>query len=56
MGGACNTHGRDEVWAQILVLMALREIGWEIVDYVYLAQDRNQLQAVVNTVMNFVVT
>jgi cobalamin biosynthesis Mg chelatase CobN len=32
--------------------MDLREIGWEIVDWMHLAQDRDQWQAVVKTVMN----
>jgi len=30
----------------------LREIGWERVDWSYVAQDRDQWRAVVNTVMN----
>jgi len=30
----------------------LREIGWEGVDWINLAQDRDQWQALVNTVMN----
>jgi hypothetical protein len=29
-----------------------REIGWEDVDWMHLAQDRDQWWAVVNTVMN----
>jgi hypothetical protein len=32
--------------------MDRREIGWEGVDCIHLAQDRDQLRAVVNTVMN----
>jgi hypothetical protein len=32
--------------------MDLREIGWEVVDWMHLAQDGDQWQAVVNTVMN----
>jgi hypothetical protein len=32
--------------------MDLREIGWEGVDWMHLAQDRYQWRAVVNTVMN----
>jgi hypothetical protein len=31
--------------------MDLREIEWEGVNWMYLAQDRDQRQAVVNTVM-----
>jgi hypothetical protein len=34
------------------VKMALEEIGWEGVDWINLAQDRDQWHAVVNTVMN----
>jgi hypothetical protein len=30
----------------------LREIGWEVVDWMYLAQGTDQCRAVVNTVMN----
>jgi hypothetical protein len=35
--------------------MDLREIWWEGVDWVHLAQDRFQWQAVVNTVMKILV-
>jgi hypothetical protein len=31
----------------------LRERGWDGVDRIYLAQDRDQWRALVNTVMNF---
>jgi hypothetical protein len=31
----------------------LREIRWEDVDWIHLAQDRDQWWVVVNTVMNF---
>jgi hypothetical protein len=34
------------------IRMHLREIGWEVVDWIHLAQDRVQWRAVVNTVMN----
>jgi hypothetical protein len=30
----------------------LREIGWDGVDWIYLAQDRDQWRALVNMVMN----
>jgi hypothetical protein len=30
----------------------LRETGWDGMDWIDLAQDRNQLRALVNTVMN----
>jgi hypothetical protein len=32
--------------------MDLREIGWEGVDWIHLAWDRDQWTALVNTVMN----
>jgi hypothetical protein len=32
--------------------MVLAEIGWSGVDWIGLAQDRNQWKALVNTVMN----
>jgi hypothetical protein len=32
--------------------MDLRKIGWEVVDWVHLAQDRDQWWVLVNTVMN----
>jgi len=32
--------------------MNLREAGWEGVDWIHLAQDRDQWRALVNTVMN----
>jgi hypothetical protein len=35
--------------------MDLREIGLEGVDWIHLAQDRDQWQALVNTVMNLLV-
>jgi hypothetical protein len=36
--------------------MALTEIGWEGVDWLHLAQERDQWRAVVNTVMNLPVS
>jgi hypothetical protein len=32
--------------------MDLREIGWDGMDWIYLAQDRDQWRALVNTAMN----
>jgi hypothetical protein len=32
--------------------MDLREIGWDGVDWMYMAQDRDQWRALVNTVLN----
>jgi hypothetical protein len=34
------------------ITLYLREIGWGGVEWIHLAQDRDQWQAVVNTVMN----
>jgi hypothetical protein len=34
------------------IKMDLREIGWEGVDWIHLAEDRDHCLAVVNTVMN----
>jgi hypothetical protein len=34
------------------IRMVVREVVWEGVDWIHVAQDRNQWQAVVNTVMN----
>jgi hypothetical protein len=34
------------------IIMDLREIGWEGVEWMHLAQDRDQCQALVNTAMN----
>jgi hypothetical protein len=38
-------------WADNIII-ELREIGWDGVDWVDLAQDRDQWTALVNTVMN----
>jgi hypothetical protein len=35
------------------IRMDRREIWWEGVDWIHLAQDRDQWRALVNTVMNF---
>jgi hypothetical protein len=37
------------------IRMDLRKIGWEGVNWMHLAQDRDQWQALVNTVMNLMV-
>jgi hypothetical protein len=34
------------------IKMDLREIGWDGMDWIYLAQNRDQWRALVNTVMN----
>jgi hypothetical protein len=45
-------HGRPRHRWKDNIKMDLREIGWEGVHWILLAQDRDQFQAVVNTVMN----
>jgi hypothetical protein len=34
------------------IKMDVREIGWDGMDWIYLAEDRDQWRALVNTVMN----
>jgi hypothetical protein len=38
------------------IKMDLREIGWDVVDWMDMAQDRDQWKALVNTVLNLRVT
>jgi hypothetical protein len=38
-------------WVHI-IKMDLREIGWDDMDWIHLAQDRNQWRVLVNTVRN----
>jgi hypothetical protein len=35
------------------IKMDSREIGWSVMDWIQLAQDRDQWRALVNTVINF---
>jgi hypothetical protein len=35
-----------------IIIMDLRGIGWEGVDWTHMGQDRDQWRAVVNTVLN----
>jgi hypothetical protein len=44
--------GRPRLRWEDNIRMDLREIGWSGVDWIDLAQDRNQWRAPVNTVMN----
>jgi hypothetical protein len=34
------------------IKMDLREIEWDVVDWMFMAQDRDQWRALVNTVLN----
>jgi hypothetical protein len=43
---------RKETTRKTNIKMDLREIGWDGVDWIELAQDREQWRALVNTVMN----
>jgi hypothetical protein len=45
-------RGRPRRKGEDNIKMDLREIGWEIVDLITLAQDRDRWRARVNTVMN----
>jgi hypothetical protein len=49
MGGA---RGRPRLRREDNIKMDLKEVGWEGVDWMHLAQDNDQWRAVVNTVMN----
>jgi hypothetical protein len=44
--------GRPRPWWVDNIKLDLREIGWDGVDWIYLAQDRDQWRALVNAVMN----
>jgi hypothetical protein len=50
IGGTCSTHGRRR-WEDI-IRISLREIGWEVSDWIHLAQNRGQWRVVVNMAMN----
>jgi hypothetical protein len=40
-------------WVDNNIKIDLREMGWDGMDWIDLAQDRDQWRATVNTVMNF---
>jgi hypothetical protein len=44
--------GRSRRRGVINIKMGLREIGWDGMDWIDLAQDRDQWRTLVNTVMN----
>jgi hypothetical protein len=53
-----NLHGKDHaedlgVDGKNNIRMKPREIGWDDVDWIHLAQDREQWRTLVNTVMKF---
>jgi hypothetical protein len=44
--------GRPKRKWQDHIMMDLREVAWQVVDWIYLAQNREQWRALLNTVMN----
>jgi hypothetical protein len=44
--------GRHRRWWEDNIKMDVREIGWGAMDWIDLAQDRDQWRALVNTVVN----
>jgi hypothetical protein len=53
IGGKKRPLGRRRRRCVDDIKMDLREIGWGVTDWIDLAQDRDQLRTLVNTVMNF---
>jgi CRISPR/Cas system-associated protein Cas7 (RAMP superfamily) len=47
-----NLETRSRVYATIEEVMDLTEIGWDGIDWIDLAQDRDRWRALVKTVMN----
>jgi hypothetical protein len=45
-------RGRPRCRWENNIRMGLREIGWKVVEWMYLAQDRDQWRTFVNTVIN----
>jgi hypothetical protein len=45
-------HQEDLDVGEDNIKMHLREIGWDCMDWINLAQDRDQWRALVNTVLN----
>jgi hypothetical protein len=45
-------HWEDQDVGEGRILIDLREIGWDGMDWIDLAQDRDQWRALVNTAMN----
>jgi hypothetical protein len=66
MGGMKNTNkmldvkpdgkrplGRSRRRWENNIRMDIREIGWEVVDWIHVGEDRDQWRVLVNTVINF---
>jgi len=50
-----SDHLEDRCWWQNIIKEDLKEIGWEGVDWINMAQGRDKWQAVVSTAMNLLV-
>jgi hypothetical protein len=50
-----RAHYEDQDVSGWTIKVNLREIGWDSMDWIDLAQDRDQCRALVNTVMNLLV-
>jgi hypothetical protein len=50
-----RSYGRPRRRCENNIIMDLKETGWEGVDWIYLAEDRDQWRAFVKTVMNFLI-
>jgi hypothetical protein len=48
-----GTLGRPRRRWEDIIRIAFKEIGWEVVDWIHVVQDRDQWRAFVNTVMKF---
>jgi hypothetical protein len=44
--------GRSRREWEFNIRIELRETGWKVVEWIHLAQDRDQWRALVNTIMN----
>jgi hypothetical protein len=49
------SNGRRRIILEDNIKMNLEEIGYEDVDWIHLAQNRDQWRAVVNTAMNILI-
>jgi hypothetical protein len=50
-----RVHWEEQDVRRWTILKCLREIGWDGMDWIDLAQDRDQWRALVNTVINLLV-
>jgi hypothetical protein len=45
--------GKSRCGREVNIRMDLRKVGWKGVDWMHMAEDKDQWRALVNTVMNF---